>query len=133
MGTMSNSVEWNWGNSTLQDVENIREAMKEYLEKDETDPYYIFPFNVKKIFDRIIEVGLRRQIQQKSAQDEILSPTEKQKLEKERDNYKDKFSSICKWFEYYQDKSKDLENKFPFRASPEIDTPIEIYDVNFYR
>lgn len=109
---MGNMVHWEWGDNTLQDIENIREAIK---------PYSTSPFNSidwDKLFGRIIEVGLRRQIdQQKSAN---LTPSEKEKLEQERDKFRDQALSIYKWFAYYQEKCKLMEKKTGKFVIPEF-------------
>lgn len=96
---------WYWGNNILQDIEAYRNYLNTINQKT---AFYVS--GITQIQSDIIERELKRKLRQQNSANEILSPTAKQKLEQERDSYKEKFNSVCKWFEYYQDKSKELED-----------------------
>lgn len=105
------------GNTLLEDVEDYRNELN----------INGAPFNSSLVTNLgfMIERELIRLNQSKSAPSEILTTTEKQTLEQERDAYKDKFKLICKWFEYYQDKCKELEDEYNILNNPIVKQEIK--------
>lgn len=65
-------VSWRWGDNTLQDIENLRDAVRKF-EKENSG----IILDIDMILSRLVEITLKREINSKQ---QDIKPSEKEKL-----------------------------------------------------